>query len=101
VRAVQAENPEKVLQLLNLDRFDGNQPLTAESFIRLIGGVWLRGDSSNRLWTVEPELSVQERRLLIPRVLFDRKRNDRLNYLRRRLKARDPFEKQSGSCSSY
>jgi pseurotin A synthetase (hybrid polyketide synthase/nonribosomal peptide synthetase) len=97
VRAVQAESPEKVLQLLNLDKIDGNESLVAESFLRLIRGVWMRDDSSKRLWTVEPELSVQGRRLLIPRVLFDKKRNDRLNSLRRRLKARDPFEKQSGT----
>ncbi|KAF7155349.1 hypothetical protein CNMCM5623_007420 [Aspergillus felis] len=97
VRAVQAENPEKVLQLLDLDQIDGNQALVAESFLRLIGGVRMGDDSSNRLWTIEPELSVQLTRLLIPRVLFDKKRNERLNCSRRRVKATDPFEKQSGT----
>ncbi|PKX89984.1 putative PKS-like enzyme [Aspergillus novofumigatus IBT 16806] len=88
VRAVQAENPDKVLQLLDLDQIDGNESLVAESFLRLIG-------DSNRLWTVEPELSVQGRRIFIPRVLFDKKRNDRLNCLRRKVKATDSFETQS------
>ncbi|WEW55380.1 hypothetical protein PRK78_000810 [Emydomyces testavorans] len=97
VRAVQAENPEKVLQLLDLDTIDGTQCLVAESFLRLIGGVWMRDDNSSRLWTVEPELSVRRRRILIPRVLLDRKRNDRLNCLRRRLETSDPSEKQSAT----
>ncbi|GIC92267.1 putative PKS-like enzyme [Aspergillus udagawae] len=97
VRAVQAENPDKVLQVLNLDQIDGSQTLVAESFLRLIGAVRMRDDSSNRLWTVEPELSVQRGKLLIPRVLFDKKRNDRLNCSRRRVEASDPFEKQSGT----
>ncbi|KAH2384493.1 hypothetical protein KXV98_008325 [Aspergillus fumigatus] len=95
VRAVQAETPDKVLQLLDVDQIDGNDGLVAESFLRLIGGVKMKDGSSNSLWTVEPELSVQGGRLLIPRVLFDKKRNDRLNCLRRQLKATDSFEKQS------
>jgi pseurotin A synthetase (hybrid polyketide synthase/nonribosomal peptide synthetase) len=90
VRAVQAESPEKVLQLLDLDNIHGNESLVAESFLRLIGGVWVRDDNSSMLWTVEPELSVQGRRLLIPRVLFDKKRNDHLNSSRRILKAGNP-----------
>jgi hypothetical protein len=95
VRAVQAENPYKVLQFLDLDQTDGNESLVAESFLQLIGVVRMRDDGSNRLWTVEPELAVKGGRLLIPRVLFDKKRNDRLNCLRRRVTARDPYEKQS------
>ncbi|GIK06559.1 hypothetical protein Aspvir_002209 [Aspergillus viridinutans] len=82
VRAVQAENPEKVLQLLDLDNIDGNQRSVSESFLRLIGGVRMRDHSSYRLWTVEPELSVQGRRLLIPRA---------------GVTARDPVEQQSGT----
>ncbi|RYP79847.1 hypothetical protein DL770_006493 [Monosporascus sp. CRB-9-2] len=97
VRAVQAESPEKVLQLLDLDTIDGNESLVAESFLRLIGGVLMRDNGSKMLWTVEPEVSVQGGRLLIPRVLFDEKRNDRLSSLRRRVKARAPFEKQPGT----
>jgi hypothetical protein len=95
VRAVQAENPYKVLQFLDLDQTDGNESLVAESFLQLIGVVRMRDDGSNRFWTVEPELAVKGGRLLIPRVLFDKKRNDRLNCLRRRVTARDPYEKQS------
>jgi hypothetical protein len=90
VRAVQAERPEKVLQLLDLDEICGNESLVAESFLRLIGGVRMRDDSSSMLWAVEPELSVQGSRLLIPRVLFDKKRNDHLNSLRRILKTGNP-----------
>ncbi|KAJ6076340.1 hypothetical protein N7499_008321 [Penicillium canescens] len=90
VRAVQAECPEKILQLLNLDEIYGNESLVAESFLRLIGGVRMRDNSLSMLWTVEPELSVQGRRLLIPRILFDKKRNDHLNSLRRTLEAGNP-----------
>ncbi|KAJ5985399.1 hypothetical protein N7522_012595 [Penicillium canescens] len=90
VRAVQAECPEKILQLLDLDEIYGNESLVAESFLRLIGGVRMRDNSLSMLWTVEPELSVQGRRLLIPRILFDKKRNDHLNSLRRTLEAGNP-----------
>ncbi|RYP14468.1 hypothetical protein DL765_006358 [Monosporascus sp. GIB2] len=78
-------------------RSNGNESLAAKSFLRLIGGVLMRDDGSMRLWTVESEVSVQGGRLLIPRVLFDEKRNDRLNSLRRRVKARAPFKKQPGN----
>jgi hypothetical protein len=97
VRAVQAESPEKVLQILDLDEIDGTESIVAESFLRLIGGVLMRDNGSNRLWTVEPELSFQGRGFFIPRVLFDKKRNDRLNSFRRRIEARDIDKADSGS----
>ncbi|THC93486.1 hypothetical protein EYZ11_007042 [Aspergillus tanneri] len=86
-RTFQAENPQKLLQFLDLDTLDGGEIVIAESLLRLIGGPAIRDDGPKKshLWNIEPELAVENGNLLIPRLLPDRKRNNRLNSLKRKV----------------
>ncbi|RDL31043.1 Nonribosomal peptide synthetase 14 [Venustampulla echinocandica] len=94
LRAFQAENPEKVVQLLDLDTIDGNEFLVIESILRLVAGVAMRDDGTKRLWSIEPELAVRGSKLFIPRVIVDKERNNRLNSLRRKVETRAFVEKK-------
>ncbi|KAL8727346.1 MAG: hypothetical protein Q9166_006114 [cf. Caloplaca sp. 2 TL-2023] len=84
-RSFQSENPQKLLQFLDLDTLDGGESFVAESLFRLIGGVVMRDNGSKRshLWNIEPELAVEIGSLLIPRLLPDVQRNHRLSSLKR------------------
>ncbi|KAL8721656.1 MAG: hypothetical protein Q9225_001705 [Loekoesia sp. 1 TL-2023] len=86
-RTLQSENPQKLLQFLDLDTLDRGESIIVESLLRLIGGAVMRdeGLEKSHLWTIEPELAVENGRLLIPRLLPDRERNDRLNSLKRKV----------------
>ncbi|ORY71799.1 putative hybrid NRPS/PKS enzyme [Pseudomassariella vexata] len=86
-RTFQSENPHKLLQFLDLDTLDGSESLITESFLRLIVCAATRDESSknSHLWSIEPELAVENGRLLIPRLFLDKERNDRLNSLRRKV----------------
>lgn len=86
-RTFQSENPQKLLQFLDLDTLDASESIIAESLLRLIGGAFMRddGQKSSHLWNIEPELAVEKGKLLIPRLLPDRERNDRLNSLKRKV----------------
>lgn len=88
-RTFQSENPHKTLQFLDLDKVDDSESLIAESLLRLVGGVVMRedGPKGSQLWNIETELAVEKGRLLIPRLLPDKKRNDRLNSLKRKVES--------------
>ncbi|WEW55385.1 Nonribosomal peptide synthetase 14 [Emydomyces testavorans] len=87
-RSFQSENPQKLLQFLDLDTLDAVESTIAESFLKLVGGVNMKNsrfaDSTN-LWTIEPEISFEKGKYLVPRLFPDTKRNDRLNALRRKV----------------
>ncbi|KAL4994078.1 hypothetical protein BDV10DRAFT_189351 [Aspergillus recurvatus] len=96
-RSFQSENPQKLLQFLDLDTLDGVDSTIAESFLRLIGGVNMRNSNPadmTPLWTIEPELSVEKGKYLAPRLFPDTERNDRLNALRRKVKTQASIETQ-------
>jgi acyl transferase domain-containing protein len=90
-RSFQSENPQRLIQFLDLDTIDGADSSIAESFLKLIGGVTLRNSDSadaTHLWTIEPELSLENGKYLVPRLFPDTKRNDRLNAVRRKVETR-------------
>ncbi|KAL8879544.1 MAG: hypothetical protein Q9198_002863, partial [Flavoplaca austrocitrina] len=84
-RTFQSENPQKILQFLDLDTLECNESLVAESILRLIGAAATRDNDPKRshLWNIEPEIAVEKGNLLIPRLLPDVERNHRLNSLKR------------------
>ncbi|KAL8909684.1 MAG: hypothetical protein Q9171_004929 [Xanthocarpia ochracea] len=84
-RTFQSENPQKILQFLDLDTLECNESLVAESILRLIRAAATRDNDPKRshLWNVEPEIAVEKGDLLIPRLLPDVERNHRLNSLKR------------------
>jgi hypothetical protein len=87
-RSFQSENPQKLLQFLDLDSLDGVDSTIAETFLRLIGGVNLRNGNPTdaaHLWNIEPEISLKEGKYLVPRLFPDTKRNNRLNAVKRKV----------------
>ncbi|KAL8780315.1 MAG: hypothetical protein Q9213_006513 [Squamulea squamosa] len=84
-RTFQSENPQKLLQFLDLDTLECSESLVAESILRLIGGAAMRENDPKRshLWNIEPEIAVEKGIFLIPRLLPDVQRNHRLNSLKR------------------
>lgn len=84
-RTFQSENPQKLLQFLDLDTLEGGESLVAESLLRLIGGAAMKDNDPKRphLWNIEPEIMVEKGSLLFPRLLPDVQRNNRLNSLKR------------------
>ncbi|KAF4239421.1 hypothetical protein CNMCM8980_003116 [Aspergillus fumigatiaffinis] len=96
-RSFQSENPQKLLQFLDLDTLDGVEPVIAESFLKLIGGMNMRNGNpadTTHLWTIEPEVSLEKGKYLVPRLFPDTKRNDRLNALRRKVETQVAVETQ-------
>jgi acyl transferase domain-containing protein len=96
-RSFQSENPQKLLQFLDLDTLDGVESAITESLLRLIGGVNMRNGNpadTAHLWTIEPEVSLEKGKYLVPRLFPDTKRNDRLNALRRKVETKAPVETQ-------
>lgn len=98
-RSFQSENPQKILQFLDLDTLEGSASLVAESLLRLIGGATLRDNDPKRsyLWNIEPEIAVKKGKLLIPRLLPDTQRNHRLNSLKRNIETQALVKKQAVS----
>ncbi|KAL2280264.1 hypothetical protein FJTKL_12713 [Diaporthe vaccinii] len=96
MRSFQSENPQRVVQLLDVDATESAATIVAESLLRLDAGVICgEGETGeSRLWVVEPELVVQHGKYLIPRVMPDRERNDRLNALRRKVEIQTSLETQ-------
>ncbi|KAJ5985395.1 hypothetical protein N7522_012591 [Penicillium canescens] len=87
-RSFQSENPQKLLQFLDLDTLDGVDSTIAETFLRLIGGVNFRNGNptdATHLWNIEPEISLKEGKYLVPRLFPDTKRNNRLNAVKRKV----------------
>ncbi|KAI1080032.1 putative hybrid NRPS/PKS enzyme [Whalleya microplaca] len=84
-RSFLSENPTKSIQFLDLDKVEKRETFVLESFLRLIAttGDSNESDASQRLWTTEPELAVENGSLVIPRLVHDIERNSRINSLRR------------------
>lgn len=84
-RSVAIEDPELMLQFLDVDRLQSSETVIAEAALRLAASRHLAKDPSvsSRLWTNELELAARDGKLLIPRVVLDRKRNDAVNSVRR------------------
>ncbi|KAK0725838.1 putative Nonribosomal peptide synthetase 14 [Lasiosphaeris hirsuta] len=84
-RTVMAEDPDMRLQFLNLDKIKGSETVVVEAVLRLIAGRRLETQDTahSPLWTTEPELAVKQGKILIPRVVMDRDRNDAINSVRR------------------
>ncbi|KAK0373507.1 hypothetical protein CLIM01_09128 [Colletotrichum limetticola] len=83
-RALITELPQLNLQFLDVTKsttFDAR--FIVESFLKLKLAKSPEFSHSPMLWSTEPELSLQEDVLRIPRVIMDNERNDRLNSLRR------------------
>ncbi|EAW15062.1 PKS-NRPS hybrid synthetase psoA [Aspergillus clavatus NRRL 1] len=94
-RSFQSENPQKLLQFLDLDTLDAIESVIAQSFLRLIGGVNMRNGNAadtTHLWTIEPEVSFEKGKYCVPRLFPDTKRNDRLNALRRKVETQAAVE---------
>ncbi|KAK1966752.1 putative hybrid NRPS/PKS enzyme [Colletotrichum sublineola] len=88
-RVFVAENPQKSLQFLDMDKFQGCESIIAQSLLRLVTGT-SNGENEgkvSRLWTVEPELAFVNGHLLIPRLFPDSERNLRINSLRRKIES--------------
>lgn len=90
-RTVLSENPQLALQFVQLDDL-GDKGETArllgESFLRLQVAQLQEMRDGSRLWSAEPEVAVVGGRVLIPRVLPDAERNERLNANRRQISTR-------------
>nr|AKL78827.1 GLNRPS8 [Glarea lozoyensis] len=85
------------LQFLDVDIPDSLEPQAlADVLLRLqITGQWeTEGTNSDVLWTTEPELALDQRRLMLPRVYLNKAQNDRYNSSRR------PITKQLDSSKS-
>lgn len=84
-RSLQSEYPSLNLQFLDLE--PSSQPTDhvrslAETLLRVVTArTWTPSEGS--LWTVEPELVLENGKLLVPRVMPNRFLNDRLNSTRR------------------
>ncbi|RDL31028.1 Nonribosomal peptide synthetase 14 [Venustampulla echinocandica] len=95
-RSFQSENPHKLLQFLDLDTLDGVESVIAESLLKLIGGAIMKnnGPKDTYMWNIEPEISIVNNKLLIPRLFPDGARNDRLNALKRKVETQTTIERQ-------
>lgn len=85
-RTAQVEMPQLRLQFLDLDALSNlDARILAETLLRLqFTESWdEKGIQNKVLWSTEPELSLQQGRLLVPRVVSSKARNDRYNSTRR------------------
>ncbi|KAK5635904.1 hypothetical protein RRF57_011619 [Xylaria bambusicola] len=83
LRTMVAEVPNLKLQVLDLDPNDSESPVDriSSAFYQL---VFSKKDvSSKSMWTLEPEIHMENGRRLIPRVVPWKQANDRFNALRR------------------
>ena len=91
-RTFQSENPQKLLQFLDMDTLEGGESLVAETLLRLIEGTTMRDNDlkTSYLWNIEPKIAVEEGAFLVPRVLPDMQRNHRLNAIKRHVETQAP-----------
>lgn len=81
-----AEDPDLLLQFLDLDTVNGAETTVAEAMLRLAAGknlTYKQAGAVKPLWTVEPELVVKQGKMLIPRVVMDLERNEAVYSVRR------------------
>lgn len=86
-RTILSENPQLALQFIQVDLTDKSETarLLGESFLRLQMAELQEMRDGSHLWSTEPELAVVDGSLLIPRILPDPERNERLNANRRQI----------------
>ncbi|KAL1985032.1 hypothetical protein VTN96DRAFT_8485 [Rasamsonia emersonii] len=85
-RALQTEMPQLNLQLLDIGKATNlNSRLIAEAFLRLIVSNIREYAEHDMLWEKEPEITFDNDRILIPRVMPSKTLNDRWNASRRRI----------------
>lgn len=94
LRSVAAETPTLQCQLLDFDA--GEKPhlhpqVCVEALLRLRltgSSSWERDNASKNqvLWSTEPELCFRDGKLWVPRILLEKKKNDRLNGQRREIR---------------
>ncbi|KAI9783832.1 MAG: Type I Iterative PKS [Geoglossum umbratile] len=87
-RSIKYELPQAHLQLLDIDHSKkANATLMAELLLRLeLTREWKDGrPPKDMLWTAEPELMIENEKLLIHRVLPQKAQNDRYNSLKRQI----------------
>ena len=84
-RGLQAEYSHVKFQLLDVDPkcLQTANVFIAEAAMRLIGHDAIKASCPELLWTLEPELLVEYRQMMIPRVIADPTLNERLNAIRR------------------
>ena len=82
LRTLRMEYPDVAVQVFDLDTTENfDVKLLAETLSRLEdGGSW---EEKGLLWTQEPELYLQKGKIVIPRLKFDKEKNQRLNSNRR------------------
>ena len=88
-RSVAYEAPHVRVQFLEIDATESLDPrIIAETYLRTSAlDLWGRkGQASDLLWSREPELALQNGRLLVPRVMPQQASNDRVNAERRDIK---------------
>ncbi|TPX14116.1 uncharacterized protein E0L32_000510 [Thyridium curvatum] len=94
IRTVMLENPDLVVQVLDLDtRAKPDPRLLLESLLRLrYAATWEKdGIIDKMLWTQEQELALENGELMVSRVYHDTPANDRYNASKRTIhKATDP-----------
>ena len=84
-RGLQAEYSHIRFQLIDVDpcSLQNSNYLLAEAAMRLVGYDTIKASAPDMLWTLEPEISIEEGKVMIPRVIADGDMNDRLNANRR------------------
>ncbi|KAI0520879.1 polyketide synthase PksB [Xylaria bambusicola] len=83
-RAIKTEYPNINLQMLDIDTLDnGTSLLLTEAFIRHYLLTSWGEDAARILWSIEPEISIQDGRAMISRILPNQEKNDRYNSQRR------------------
>ncbi|KAI0910933.1 hypothetical protein F4823DRAFT_561459 [Ustulina deusta] len=86
LRTIAAEVPTLKLQVLDLDPDDAESPTDriASAFYQLVfANKDANNDSNKSMWTLEPEIHMENGRRLIPRVMPWKRANDRVNALHR------------------
>ncbi|KAI4141216.1 MAG: hypothetical protein L6R39_005464, partial [Caloplaca ligustica] len=87
-RGLQAEYSHIRFQLLDVDpkSLPFSNHLLAGTAMRLIGYDSIKASTPDMLWTLEPEMVIEEGKVMIPRVITDINMNNRLNARRRSIK---------------
>ena len=84
-RGLQAEYSHIRFQLVDVEpkSLQASNHLLAEAAMRLFGYDTVKASTPDMLWTLEPEMTIEEGKVMIPRVIADGGMNDRLNAKRR------------------
>jgi ubiquinone/menaquinone biosynthesis C-methylase UbiE len=79
-RVILSESPYLRLQFFDVDHRDNLSPqCLCETFLRFMLAASQDIAESNQLWTTEPELALEEGKILVPRILPLHAMNERLN----------------------